>query len=298
MRSPEAERIATALRALPTPADFASIADRRAGAEASVAGLVQPPGLRSDPVDAGGVPAEWDDLGPPATSRVVLFFHGGAYMVCSPATHRFRAARIAHAADGRALVVDYRLAPEHPFPAAVDDALSAYQWLLSTGTPPERIAFGGDSAGGGLALATLLAARAAGCPLPAATVVMSPLVDFALSGESHRSRRPYDPFAHVDDFEETRRIYLGTVDPRHPLASPIYGDLGGLPPLLIQVGADEVLLDDARQLAARAQAAGTDVTLEVWPDMFHTWHGYHDQMPEADAAIVRIGEWLRAHVAA
>lgn len=292
MRSPEAERIADRLRSLPAAGDHPSVDARRASAEASVSALVRPPGLRVEGVDAGGVAAEWDDLGPPPTDRVILFFHGGGYMVCSPATHRYRAARIAASAAGRALVVDYRLAPEHMFPAAVDDAVAAYRWLLASGAPAETIAVAGDSAGAGLSMAMLLAAREAGVVLPAAAVLLSPLVDFACTGESHRTRRAQDPFAHVDDFDEFRRAYLGETDPRHPLASPLYGDLANLPPLLIQVGTDEVLLDDARRLAERAAAAGTDVTLEEWPGMFHTWHGYHDQMPEADAAISRIGDWL------
>lgn len=258
--------------------------------------LPTPSDLRSELVDAGGVPAEWIATSGTDDSRVVYYLHGGGYSIGSINTHREMVSRIARAAGARALVVDYRLAPEHPFPAAVDDATAAYRWLLSTGVPADRVVIAGDSAGGGLTVATLLALRDAGDPLPAAGICISPWTDLAITGESMDTKAAVDPMIQPAAARVGAQIYLAGADPRNPLASPLYADLSRLPHLLVQVGASEVLLDDAVRLAERANAAGTEATLEVWDDMIHVWHFFAFILPEGQQAIDRIGAFVREHV--
>jgi len=236
------------------------------------------------------------DRGTPAGDRVLLYFHGGGYQIGSPATLRRMVALLAADAQARVLSVDYRLAPEHPFPAAVDDAVAAYRWLLGGGTDPATVALAGDSSGGGLALATLVALRDAGEPMPAAAFAISPWTDLALTGESLRTRAAAEMMVRPDGMPETAALYLAGADPRHPHASPLYADLRGLPPLLIHVGDAEVVLDDSTRFAARAREAGVDVTLEVWDEMPHVWHAFAGLLPEADQAIARAGRWLRARL--
>jgi epsilon-lactone hydrolase len=272
--------------------DGLSIADRRAAVESIAA---QPPaGTTVEPADADGVPAEWVIAAGVTGTRVLLYLHGGAYQIGSPATLRRMVALISSAAQARVLSVDYRLAPEHPFPAAIDDALAAYRYLLRGGTDPAVIAIAGDSAGGGLTLATLVALRDAGDPVPAAAVAMSPWTDLALTGESLRTRADVDVMIKPAAMRETAATYLAGADPRHPYASPLYADLRGLPPILIQVGDAEVILSDSTRFAAKAEAAGVDVTLEIWDEMPHVWQAFAGLLPESDQAIERIGAWLRA----
>jgi len=276
--------------------DRLTVAERRAAAE-SIAS--QPPqGTTVDPVDAGGVPAEWVVAAGADTDRILLYLHGGAYQIGSPATHRRMVALLSGAASARVLSVDYRLAPEHPFPAAVEDAVAAYRWLLAGGTDRGVMALAGDSAGGGLALATLVALRDAGEPMPAAAVVMSPWTDLALTGESLQTRAAADVLIKPAGMAETAEAYLAGQDPRHPYASPLYAELHGLPPVLIQVGDAEVILDDSTRLATRARDHGVDVTLEIWDEMPHVWHAFAGLLPEADQAIERIGSWLTERVPA
>jgi acetyl esterase/lipase len=201
--------------------------------------------------------------------------------------------RIARAAQARALVVDYRLAPENPHPAAVDDAIAVYRDLLDRGVRSDEIVVAGDSAGGGLTLATCIAARDAGLPLPAAGVCISPWVDLEGLGESMIANADRDPLVKKDLVRGMAQAYLGRQDPRTPLAAPLYADLRGLPPLLIQVGTAETLLDDARRIAQRAKAAGVDTTIEEWADMIHVWHCFGSFLPEAQEACDRIGEFVR-----
>jgi epsilon-lactone hydrolase len=271
--------------------DALTIAERRAATE-SVAGP-PPPGTVIEPADAGGVPAEWVVPAGVPNGRLLLYLHGGAYQIGSSATLRHMIALIAGAAQARALSVAYRLAPEHPFPAAIEDALTAYRFLVSGGTDPKEIAIAGDSAGGGLGLATLVALRDAGDPLPAAAVAMSPWTDLALTGDSLRTRADVDVMIKPSG-TESAATYLAGADPRHPYASPLYADLQALPPILIHVGDAEVILDDSTRFAAQARNAGVDVTLEVWPEMPHVWHAFAGLLPESDEAIERIGGWLRA----
>ncbi|GAB4125101.1 MAG: alpha/beta hydrolase [Roseiflexaceae bacterium] len=244
----------------------------------------------------GSMAAEW--VGEPRAlrGRVLLYLHGGGYFMGSPSTHRPLVARLALGMNVLALAPDYRLAPEHPFPAALDDALAAYRWLRSAGFAAERIAIAGDSAGGGLALATLLRLRDAGEALPAAALLCSPWVDLAAEGESIRTRAAFDPWLTAEAIHLSRH-YCGGHDPHHPLISPVYADLRGLPPLFIQVGADEILLSDSTRLAARAQDAGVAVRLDVWERMWHVWHLFAPLLPEANQAISEGAAFLAERLA-
>jgi acetyl esterase/lipase len=195
------------------------------------------------------------------------------------------------------LLLDYRLAPEHPFPAAVHDTVAAYQWLLACGTPPEQIVMGGDSSGGGLALAAMLWLREHALAVPAAGVLLSPWLDLALTGSSIQSHATIDPLVSQESLRLAASYYMGDADPKTPLASPVYADLRGLPPLLIQVGAHEVLLSDSTRLAEQARAVGVDVTIEVWDAMWHVWHAWAEVLPEGKQAIERIGTFIRQQLA-
>lgn len=252
--------------------------------------------VTSTPVQAGGVPAEWIVAPGVAEDRVLLYLHGGGYVLCSVNTHRDLISRLARAAGVRALGVDYRLAPEHRFPAAVEDATAAFRWLVSQGVEPRHIVIGGDSAGGGLTLATLVALRDAGEPLPAAAVCLSPWVDLEGTGASMTTKASVDPFVAKAMTQFLAQQYLGDHDPRAPLAAPLYADLHGLPVLLIQVGSAEVLLDDATRIAERARDAGVEVSLEVWDEMIHVWHLFASILPEGQQAIERVGEFIRTHL--
>jgi acetyl esterase/lipase len=249
-------------------------------------------------VKANGVPAEWISAPGAAQDRVLFYLHGGGYAIGSVNTHRDLVSRLARAAKMRALVIDYRLAPEHPFPAALDDALAAYQWLLAQGLDPSKIAIAGDSAGGGLTVAALVALREQGVALPAAAVCLSPWVDLEGTGESMASRAALDPMVRPEGVKMMAKLYLGNNRARTPLASPLYADIRGLPPLLIQVGTSEVLFDDSARLAERARAAGVDVTFEPWQDMIHVWQFFASMLPEGGKAIERVGEFLRTRVGA
>ena len=291
MASDELEVVKDLLRGFDMSA--ASLEERRALMDRSSGAPAE--GTTVEAVDAGGVPAEWV-IAPDVDDRVILYLHGGAYHLGSLDSSRRHASLLSAAARARVLNVAYRLAPEHPFPAAVHDATSAYRWLCPGAAAPSRTAIAGDSAGGGLALAALVALRDAGDPLPAAGVAISPVTDLEASGDSMTSRADVDLLIRPEGVKESADWYLAGQDPRHPYASPLHADLAGLPPLLIQVGDAEVLLDDSTRFAARAKEAGVDVVLEVWPEMFHVWHAFAGLLPEADAADTRIGEWIRTRI--
>jgi len=276
------------------PSDSLTIAERRAQYERAEKVFPTPAEVKVERVTAPAVPAEW--LRPPsaAPGRVVLYLHGGGYVIGSPRSHRHLAAAIAAAARSSALLLEYRCAPEAPFPAAVDDAVAAYRWLLDQGVSAGGIVIAGDSAGGGLTVAALLALRDARLPLPAAGVCISPWVDLTCSGASYATKAASDPIVKRAGVDEMARAYLGTADPRTPLASPLFADLRGLPPLLIQVGSEEVLLDDSIQLAERAKAAGVDTTLEVWEQMIHVWHWFLPMLDEAEEAVAAIGRFAES----
>jgi monoterpene epsilon-lactone hydrolase len=253
------------------------------------------PDIKCEPLEVDGVQAEWIVAPNAASDRAILYLHGGGYVMGSINTHRAMIARISRAAQARMLAINYRLAPEHPFPAAVDDATTAYRWLLKQGYKPNKLAISGDSAGGGLTFATLVALRDAKTPLPAVAAPISPWTDLAATGESIKSRAGVDPMVGRAGLAPMAKYYAGDKDLKHPLVSPLYADLKGLPPMLIHVGDAEVLLDDSTRIAERAKAAGVDVTCEVWPEMIHVWHVFAKLLPEGQQAIDRIGEYVIAH---
>lgn len=243
-------------------------------------------------LDAGGVRGVRVTVPQSLSDRHILYFHGGGYVSGSPAYYRDFIWRIAAASSARVLCIYYRLSPEHPFPAALDDAVSAYSWLLAQGAEPGSIAIMGDSAGGGLAFATLLRLREQGLPPPAAVVALSPWTDLAMTGESLRINARKDPMLKPERAASCARMYLAGADPLNPYASPLYGDPAGLPPALIQVGSDEILRDDSVRMADKLRTAGCPVDLEIWPRMPHVWQVFASMMPEARRAIERIGIFL------
>ncbi|WP_066266747.1 alpha/beta hydrolase [Hydrogenophaga palleronii] len=250
-------------------------------------------------VDAGGVRAQWVSAPNVDTARVLLYFHGGGFQVGSLVSHRELMACLSAAANCRVLGVDYRLAPEHRYPAALDDAAAAWQWLIDQGHASRHIALAGDSAGGGLALSLLLRLRDAGKALPAAAVLMSAWTDLTASGASYGTRADSDPIHQRPMIVAMARNYLGKGgDAADPLVSPLFADLKGLPPLLAQVGDRETVLDDSRDFVARAREAGVDATLQVWDHMIHVFQQFPAELPEARTAIDDIGRFLRRHFAA
>lgn len=279
------------------PSDSMTVAERRAQYERAEKVFPTPPEVKIEHVSAPAAPAEW--LRPPSAvaGRAVLYLHGGGYVIGSPRSHRHLAAAIASAGAASALLLDYRLAPEHPYPAAVEDATAAYGWLLDQGISPSRIVIGGDSAGGGLTVATLVALRDAGVALPAGGVCISPWVDLTFSGASYRTRVDADPIVTRPGIDRMAAAYLGATSPKTPLASPLFADLRGLPPLLIHVGDAEVLLDDSVMLAERARAAGVSAELEVWDRMIHVWHWFLPMLDEAQSAVEKIGRFVRTRAA-
>src|SRR5216683_1253042 len=293
MASRELTALIHLLTSRPMP-ENATVADRRQGFDMLAAKLPVAPDVTCEKVDAAGVPAEWVVAPGAESQRVLLYLHGGGYVVGSINTHRDLAGRLSRAAAARVLLIDYRLAPEYPHPAAVEDATTAYRWLLHHGATPAHIVIAGDSAGGGLTIATLVALRDARVRLPAGGVCISPWVDLTFSGGSYQTKATADPIVRRPGIDEMARAYLGATDPRTPLASPVFADLRGLPPLLIHVGSDEVLLDDAVQLAERAKAAGVDATLEIYDRMIHVWHWFLPMLDEAQTAVEAIGRFVRS----
>jgi monoterpene epsilon-lactone hydrolase len=245
------------------------------------------------PVDANGVKAEWTSTPDADQDSVILYLHGGGYVICSLESHRHLVAEVGRAAGTRTLAIDYRLAPEHPFPAPVEDTVAAYRYLLDSGLKPTRIALAGDSAGGGLVVGALLAIREAGLPLPACGWCISPWVDMEALGHSFVDRAETDPTVQKATILMMAQWYLGGADPRHPHAAPIYGDLRGLPPLLIQVGSVETLLDDSITLARKAGTADVPVDLQIWPEMIHIWHIFFPMLSAGRRAIAAGGSFVR-----
>ncbi|MEV0090237.1 alpha/beta hydrolase [Streptomyces sp. NPDC050738] len=285
------------LRSVPRGETPPTVEEQRSGFAAGV-GRPAPDGVATRRTVLGGRPAL--ELIPAEASGPgrLLFLHGGGYVIGSPDTHAGLAGELARRAGLRAVSVDYRLAPEHSFPAAVDDGLAAYRELLDAGTDPRDLVIAGDSAGGGLSIATLLAAREAGLPQPAAVVTFSPWADLTLTGGSMRSKEDADPIFTASDVRAYADLYAGTADRAHPLASPVFADLTGLPPLLVQVGSNEVLLDDAVRLAGRAGADDVDVTLEIGAGLPHVYQLNYGRLDEADAALDRAARFLTTHLGA
>jgi len=246
-----------------------------------------------------GIDVDWLRPKNAREDRVLLYLHGGAYILGSRRTHRQLVGHMARAAGVTAVIPEYRLAPEHPFPAAIDDAVAVYRALLESGIRPQDIIVSGDSAGGGLSVSMLLALRHAGDPLPAAAVLMSPFLDVTGSGESVTTRADQDPWFDVKDLEVVARYYCADEEMwSDPLISPVYANIAGLPPMLIQVGNDEILLSDSTLFADKLKAAGVDVELEVWPDMWHVFQMFIGKMPESRAAIQKIATFIKGVLSA
>jgi monoterpene epsilon-lactone hydrolase len=282
MSSSEIDAIRELLRSKPRPAGFA---ERRERLDAI--GSTSPPAgdIRLEPIDANGVAAEWSLAPGSDPSKVLLFFHGGGYCSGSIVSHRGMVTEAGRAARARTLAVGYRLAPEHPFPAAIEDARSAYRFLFDQGIAPSKTVIGGDSAGGGLTLALMTSVRDAREPLPACAWLVSPWVDLQMTGASLAEKAVTDPLISKSYLEELASAYLAGADPANPLVSPLNADLAGLPPLLVQVGSAETLLDDAVRIARRAGAADVRVNLEIWPHMIHAWHLWAAQLEAGRRAI-------------
>ena len=277
-------------KVIPLDADV-SLAERREAMEKVAFRVAEDISVES--LTVAGCPAEWLRAPSIDTERAILYLHGGGYVMGSLNTHRALGGEISRATNAAVLMFDYRLAPEAAFPAAVDDAAAAYEWLRGEGFDPKNLAIAGDSAGGGLTAATLLALRDQNIPLPKAAVCISPWSDLTCSNESYETRADADPMVTFNGLDEMVQQYVQGQDVKQPYASPNFTSFDSLPPLLIQVGNDEVLLDDSIKLNEKAQADGVSSTLEVWDDMVHVWHAFHPMLKEGQQAIDRIGEFLQ-----
>jgi acetyl esterase/lipase len=279
-----------------TPLDVGGdVADARAVFHEMMTSIPLPPDVTTTPGQLGGVPVVTVEAPGSDPSRVLLYFHGGAYAIGSAADAASLAADVSRRSGVRAVCVDYRLAPENPFPAAVDDAVAAYGALLDQGIPSARIALVGESAGGGLTVAALVALRDAGLPQPSSAAVFSPWADLTVSGASATSKADVDPALTPQALRTRARDYLGRTAGTEPLASPVFADLTGLAPLLIQVGSHEILLDDAVRLASRAAANDVHVELQVWPQVPHVFQSFAVMLDEADEALQSAAAFTRAH---
>jgi acetyl esterase/lipase len=291
MADPEVATLREMLAQRPRPTE---IAERRQGFDAFAQAFPTAGDIVVEKVSANGVPAEWTSAQGADTSRAVLYLHGGGYVIGSLDSHRHLTSEIARDFGGRTLALHYRLSPEQPFPAPVEDALAGYRYLLDLGIAPKNIAIAGDSAGGGLVVAALVAIRDAGLAQPSCGWCISPWVDMEGIGASMTGKAAEDPMVQKEPLLEMSALYLNGADPRSPLAAPIYADLRGIAPLYIHVGAAETLLDDAIRLASVAGAADVPVTLEVWPEMPHVWHLFHPRLGAGRRAITAGARYMRA----
>jgi monoterpene epsilon-lactone hydrolase len=290
MADPEIVKLRAVIAARPRATE---IAQMRLDSDARGRAFGLPADVTVQKVSANGVKAEWTSTPGADPASAILYLHGGGYVICSLDSHRHLAAEVGRAAGMRTLAIDYRLAPEHPFPAAVEDTVAAYRYLLESGIRPNRIAFVGDSAGGGLVIGSMLAIREAGLPLPGCGWCISPWVDMEALGGSFVDRAETDPTVQKATILMMAGLYLGGADPRHPHAAPLYGDLRGLPPLLIQVGSVETLLDDSIALARKAGVAEIPVALQIWPEMIHIWHLFFPVLSAGRRAIEAGGSFVR-----
>jgi monoterpene epsilon-lactone hydrolase len=293
MASPEFHALQEKMASAPPPPPPASIQELRDRIDANLGQLPLAEGTTATEVDANGVHSILCARDGSDDAALIVYFHGGGFRIASALSYRAFGTHLAKAAKARVLVVDYRLAPENPFPAAVEDTVSAYQWVLDQGTPASKVVIAGDSAGGGLTASLLLAARDRGMPLPAGAACLSPWVDLTNSAFTYESRSGADKLFSKTSADEARSLYLGDHDPKDPLASPIFGAWSDMPPLLILVGDAEVLLDDAAQLASVAAAAGVDVEHHVYPEMPHVWPISYPAYPEAVDAVMQVAEFTQ-----
>ncbi len=290
------DSLVTLLRSRPAPST-PDVGRSRAQYEKLASLLGGAPDARCEKVDAGGVPSEWVAAPGTDATRAVLYLHGGGYAIGSLNTHRRLAYDISAASGARVLVIDYRLAPEHPFPAAVEDAAKAWNWLLQQGLSPARLAIAGDSAGGGLTIATLVNLRDRKIALPACAVAISPWVDLEGIGNSMTARAAQDPMVQKPGLDWMAGMYLNGQSARSPLAAPLHADMKGLPPVLIQVGSAETLLDDATRIAEKLHAAGGEVRLAIWPNMLHVFPFFAPILSEGRDGCIEIGTFIRSKTA-
>lgn len=283
----------------PQPEGPRSVEELRAGFRAMMGKMLVPAGIRTRTSALGDRPAVLVEPAGTPKAGTILYFHGGSYVVGSPETAMSLTGNLVTKTGFRAFSLDYRLAPEYPFPAAIEDGLSAYHALLDSGEDPSAIAFAGDSAGGGLTVTTCLAARDAGLPMPAAILAFSPGLDMTRTGESMDTKAGIDPFFTRGGMEHTGTMYLAGQDPHHPMLSPaVLADLTGFPPTLLQVGTNEMLLDDSTRMATRAREAGVDVILDVTADVPHVFQAFAGVLDEADEALERAALFLSQHIRA
>ena len=292
MSAAEREKLITLLRERERP-DPLTPAAMRARMEELGEKFPAPADAIVEPIEAGGCPAEWVAAPTTNLNRQVLYLHGGGYVQGSPDVYRLLAYHLSRFADARVLVLDYRLAPEHVFPAPIEDSVAAYKWMLAQGAHPSKITVAGDSAGGGLTISTLVAIRDEGLPMPTAGLCISPWTDLAATGDSIQTKRDIDPMLDIKTLRWFADLYLGGADANDPKASPLHADLTGLPPLLVQVGSDEILLNDATRLTARAEAAGVDATLRVWEGMMHVWPLFSALLSEGLDGLAEAGAFIR-----
>lgn len=290
MSDPDIGALRAKIASRPRPADYHQ---RRKDIDARGLAYGIAADVSVEKTDAGGVAAEWTATPGAARNAAILYVHGGGYVIGSLDSHRHMVAELGRAANCVALALDYRLAPEHPFPAAVDDAVAGYRHLLAQGFTPNRIALAGDSAGGGLVVAAMAAIREAGLAQPGCGWCLSPWIDMEATGGSMETKAASDPNVQKAGILDMARLYLNGADPRSPLAAPLYADLAGIAPLLIQVGAAETLLDDAIRLAQRAGAADVRVDLQVWPEMIHIWPIFHPELRAGKQALDEAGAFIR-----
>ncbi len=290
----EIDEVRALLKSLPRPTNWA---ERRERIDTVASAYGVAPDIDFEQVRIGQCEAEWSIAPGSDPSRVLLFLHGGGYCSGSIRSHRSMVSEMGRAARVRTLALGYRLAPEHPFPAALDDAVAAVEHLLAMGIAADRIAIGGDSAGGGLTLAALVRLRDAGRPLPACAWLVSPWVDLEMTGASIDTKDADDPLIHRAYLQELASAYCGEESPRNPLVSPVHADLSGLPSSLVQVGSAETLLDDAVSIVERFGEADIATTLEIWPRMIHAWHLWSARLTAGRQAIASAGAYIDARLA-
>ncbi len=282
------------LRQIKARSDYYNIPRARKGFENAVRPYNRKrSGFTYTPATIAGMKSEWIAPNGCDESKVLLYFHGGGYATGSILTHRSLVSHLAKCAGIKALIIEYRLAPENKYPAPIDDATAAYQWLLQNGYAASKIAFGGDSAGGGICLGTLLYLRDENIPLPKCAIALSPWVDHTMSGESYHHNKEIDPMLVFDGFAPWSKNYIGEANPKAPYASPIFHNLTGMPPIFIQVGEEEMLLDDSKSYAAKAKVDGVDVTLEVYPKKFHVFNAFWRILPKAREANEKLGAFMK-----
>lgn len=272
-----------------------SIAERRQQDDDNAKFFSLPEGVTVEPVVTDSFKGEWVRARAARRDSVLLYLHGGAYVFCSPLSHRHLVAALSEATGLAAFSLDYRLAPESPFPAAVEDSVAAVRWLLAQGIAADHLVIAGDSAGGGLTVATMLSLRDAGGPLPLAGVCISPWADLTVTAKSFTTND--EARSTRDRLSKYAKLYLNGTDAKHPLASPIFADLEGLPPLLIQVGGAEPFYDDAINLEERAKSCDVETELEIWEEMIHVWHYFYPMLTAGRDAIGHVGEFVKSHIA-